>query len=243
MKIYKNIYLFCAAAVLITVSAGAAELSVQETHRAWEKTFSKNTTFKFNFDLVELKGSKKAEDLVKKFVYNNKKIDDYMAYKAKQFTSDASKNKAFSDRDDVYESYYNERTEIPFLNDNYVIVQHYEEFYKAPAAHGSHTTVYYIVDVNKKRLLKVNDIVKDVPVDELKKAIGAKYKNFDFAYNDTLWPSDTLTFDTKGLVLFWNEYSIAPYSSGPIEVVLPFSTVERYFTPQGIELQKSFLIH
>ncbi|MDR2521825.1 MAG: RsiV family protein [Spirochaetaceae bacterium] len=212
---------------------------VKMTEAVYERRVAGEGVFQFDFSLAELKGAPKASiELVKKLIYSGKTIQEYIAYKEKLFIGTGGGANGFS-KAGGYTSNYSETTDILFLSGAYILVKYTEEFYRAPAAHGMTQTLYYIIDTVEKRLLGIDDIIETVPEAALQKAVGQKY-NLDLSYRRTLWPPDTISFSTKGLVLFWNVYSIAPYVFGPTEIVLPFSVVEPYLTAKGQSLQKAF---
>jgi hypothetical protein len=225
---------------LCRVTSGFS-FDVKTTDAVYERKVAGEGVFQFDFSLAELKGAPKSGgDLVKKLIYSGKTIQEYIAYKERLFIGSGGASKSFSGAGG-YTSNYSETTEMLFMNSEYILVKYTEEFYRAPAAHGMEQTLYYIISLGEKRLLGIDDVLQTVPEAELRKAVGQKY-NMDLSYRDTLWPPDGISFSTKGLVLFWNVYAIAPYVFGPTEIVLPFSVAENHFTAQGRKLQKAFAI-
>jgi hypothetical protein len=63
----------------------------------------------------------------------------------------------------------------------------------------------------------------------------------EFNSGESLWPPDTVSFTASGILLYWNVYSIAPYSAGPIEIIAPYDAIDDYLTAHGKSLKASFL--
>jgi len=95
-------------------------------------------------------------------------------------------------------------------------------------AHGSYTIFYYNIDLKDGRLIKEDRLFKagsenkipDLLLESLRSKYGESFDDVLFE-TDTVEPNGNFYFAEGGLMYVFNEYEIAPYSSGTIEVLLP----------------------
>lgn len=99
-------------------------------------------------------------------------------------------------------------------------------------AHGSHTITYCNIDRNTIEVLTEKDVfgsysektISALIVEALKEKYGDGVKDVLFDV-EAVTPNGNFYFDDKGMVYVYNEYEIAPYSSGMITVTLPYEKV------------------
>lgn len=97
-------------------------------------------------------------------------------------------------------------------------------------AHGSHNVYYYVINRTDGALLKEKDVLKDYSeakqAELIKEALNEKFGTsvMDVLFGlDDVKANGNFHFTTEGMVYTFNEYEIAPYSSGMIEVVIPYA--------------------
>ncbi|MDR2602133.1 MAG: RsiV family protein [Spirochaetaceae bacterium] len=224
-------------------SSSIYALNVKSTKKEYEKKYFGNAIFSFSFKMDELKGGKKAENIVKKLIYHNKSASDYIKYKEKLFLGGVKPedfpkelNKDGSPME--YRSSYIEEIKAVCFNKDFVIFEYKDYFYISRAAHGMYQIKYYIIDLNESRILRIDDLIENIPEDAVKKALLSKYDNLTFSFRKTALPPDAVSFTKDGFLMLWNVYSIAPYSYGPIEIVLPYDSVDFYLTNLGGAVKK-----
>jgi hypothetical protein len=214
---------------------GSGGLKTREYDYAYEKMVFDDYRFKFEFHLGALEGDKKIEALIKNLIYNGKDPDAYAADKEKSVLESIETENPppqLEEDGNIHEGEYIESTVIKNYGDSFVILRRDDYAYYSRQAHGYYQTQYYIVDVDEARILPLNELISAVPEDILKSGIASKHK-LDFNFRESLWPPDTVSLEREGLLLFWNVYSIAPYSEGPIEITVPYSLANGYLTEKA----------
>lgn len=105
-------------------------------------------------------------------------------------------------------------------------------------AHGSYNLRYNLIDKESGELLTEKDIFdnysegKVIPL--ILKVLSDKYgdslNDVIFDKND-IHPNGNFFFDKDGLVYVYNEYEIAPYSTGTIVITIPYKDVNGLLSP------------
>lgn len=119
-----------------------------------------------------------------------------------------------------------------------------EREYFLGGAHGMREKKYFVIDTKQVRQLKIADLIKNDAEPNLESAIeaalrayvgiekGAALSTGGF-FEDTLTIPDNFFLTAEGIGFHWDPYEIAPYVMGSIEVVLPFTLIENWLSPQG----------
>ena len=113
-------------------------------------------------------------------------------------------------------------------------------------AHGSLQMLYYIIDLealttiteedifkpNYHHLLTtkiVDQLMKQYNIDTPEKLLGEGFFDInDIAPNNNFW------INNEGVHYVYNQYEIAPYSMGPIEVTIPYEDIKSIIIPESI---------
>lgn len=142
--------------------------------------------------------------------------------------------------------YYHYKTnEILFDDENIVsyLVEHSDY---TGGAHGSLNALYYIIDLNSLTTITEEDIFKPNYHQFLtSKIIETLMKKYDVTEADQLIsegffdindiaPNNNFWMNDKGVHYVYNQYEIAPYSMGPIEITIPFEEVLSIIIPESI---------
>ncbi len=113
-------------------------------------------------------------------------------------------------------------------------------------AHGSYNVVYTNIDLNRLVTLAEEDLFKPdyfKPLTE--KIIQNLMKKFNVTQPDSLYehgfftiediaPNNNFWLDDKAIHYAYNQYEIAPYAMGVIEVSVPYSDLEDILIPNGL---------
>lgn len=106
-------------------------------------------------------------------------------------------------------------------------------------AHGSHRTSYYNIDLSNGKILTDKDLFKKNTNNSLASLLQeqlndtiSKGRSITVLYPESVKPNGNFYFDNDGVVYVFNEYEIAPYSDGLIEIRLPYSKVKQFVTPK-----------
>jgi hypothetical protein len=218
-----------------TTQTGTDGLRVREYRYAYEKMVFDDYLFEFEFTLSALEGDKEIEAAIKNLIYNGKEPDAYVEHKANLVLGELKKEGSLlrlAEGENINRGEYAETVRIKSYGDSFVILRRDTYLYYSGQAHGISLTEYFVLDLDEGRILSPGDLVSAVPEDILKSNIASKF-NIDFNYRQSIWPPDTISLEREGLLLFWNVYSIAPYSGGPIEITLPYSIVNGYLTAKA----------
>lgn len=129
------------------------------------------------------------------------------------------------------ECFQNIKTELVDTTENLLVVRTTIESYMG-GAHGSHNLNYKNIDINSVSVLTEKDIFLNYSESEIAsfiiEALKQKYadKVNDILFDvDAVLPNGNFFFDKTGLLYVYNEYEIAPYSSGVITVTLPYEKI------------------
>lgn len=129
------------------------------------------------------------------------------------------------------ECFQNVKTEVVDTINSVIVLRTEISSYMG-GAHGSHTLMYSNVDLNKVSVLIEKDIFSDYSEDRLsaliKEGLEAEYgdKVHDVLFDlEAVRPNGNFYFEEDGLVYIYNEYEIAPYSSGMIFVTIPYEKI------------------
>lgn len=113
-------------------------------------------------------------------------------------------------------------------------------------AHGSLNVLYYTINLNdlttitEESIFKPNyykpltskiieQLIKQYEVDTPEKLLNEGFFDInDIAPNNNFWLND------DGIHYIYNQYEIAPYSMGPIEVSIPYEDIQSIIIPESI---------
>ena len=164
----------------------------------------------------------------------NKKINDDIIPKVKEGESAAK---------DYYGGINTEAPEFPFeihsrytvtLNNN-SIISLYNDYYEfLGGAHGATTRTSYTVDKKLEQLIELKDLFKEgfdyktVINNEIKKQIAKDQDKFFESADKFKGIADNQNFYIKGsnLIIYYQEYEIAPYVAGIPEFTIPLDTFQ-----------------
>ena len=135
-------------------------------------------------------------------------------------------------------SYYETSSnEIKYNKYGLVCTSIYFENYTG-GAHGSHSLTHHIFSMETAKRLTEEDIfVEDYQeplskiivshlVKENKAASAKELEDMGFFSVDEIFPNDNFLIDDTGITYTFNEYEIAPYSAGRINVHIPFDELD-----------------
>jgi hypothetical protein len=218
-----------------TTQTGSGGLKAGNHDYAYEKMVFVDYRFKFEFHLGVLEGDKKIEAAIKDLIYNGKDPASYVADREKSVRESIEKeHRPLQSGEDgsIHEGEYIENVVIKHYGDSFVILRRDDYAYYSGQAHGYSETQYYIVDADEARILSLDELSSALPEEILKNSIAAKH-DIDFNFRESVWPPDSISLEREGLLLFWNVYSIASYSDGPIEIIVPYGLANSYLTEKA----------
>ena len=116
--------------------------------------------------------------------------------------------------------------------DRYMLVRLDNYEYKG-GAQGMETTLYYVFDLTDKRVLKISDFFRE----------GTEERLYDIIKNNEPGVPDNLFISQEGMYLNWAPNETAPYTSGSIEILLPWKTIRPLLRHDAMELLEKFGIY
>lgn len=131
-----------------------------------------------------------------------------------------------------------------YRNANLTVIELDSWQYLTGAAHGLSATQFLNWDNSRQRVLGINDVLQKGQHPAYVAALSAAYKQWlahnsdarqNMAAYKRLWPfqaSNNFALTDHGVVVKYNAYEIAPYSSGQPELVIPYSALQGILKPQ-----------
>lgn len=103
-------------------------------------------------------------------------------------------------------------------------------------AHPEHMVSCFVYDINHDKLVYISDLVQEIPnlleilskESRKKLANNSKIENLSMMLNGTkaiVANFSHFVFAPTGIMIFFPEYQVAPYSSGAFKVVIPYSAI------------------
>ncbi len=141
--------------------------------------------------------------------------------------------------------YYHYKTNEILFNDPYIVSYSVEHSEYTGGAHGSMFLLCSTIDLNKLTTVTEEDIFKPnyfkfltskiieklmekYEVTEPEQLLGKGFFDInEIAPNNNFWMND------KGVHYVYNQYEIAPYSMGPVEVTIPIDELESIIIPES----------
>jgi len=135
---------------------------------------------------------------------------------------------------DFSEYYQKVKTSVTDTIGSLITIKTENENYMG-GAHGSYTVFYRNINILTGTLVKEKDLYNQAGLDKLPEFIteglrekyGEKINEVLFETTD-VQPNGNFYFNDKGVVYVYNEYEIAPYSEGLIEVLIPNEKIKEY---------------
>jgi len=186
-------------------------------------------------------------------------------------TPDLYKDRLIRDHRDIYRSKMSaiiENSESEILDSNWrhaenvsiinslpsgIIIKNETEIFEG-GAHGLKRVQYYVLDLDRLRHIKIDDLFNDYQGDEIRSIVYGELRKYDNLEEDqplsegiyfTDEPELTFNFyvTDEGIGLHWDAYQIAPYSAGSIDIVVPWRMIRPIMLHSGMELLTKFNIY
>jgi hypothetical protein len=145
----------------------------------------------------------------------------------------------------VYEE-YSENYEVTVSTPGLTVFSWYREYYSG-GAYGMRERTWYVIDKKANETIKRSDIFKSGSEGRLLELIGSALRKRDHLeshealsagvyFEDTIEVPDNYYLSKKGMGFHWNPYEIAPYSEGPIAVIIPYADLRSLLNQKGLIL-------
>ncbi|MDR1803867.1 MAG: RsiV family protein [Treponema sp.] len=149
--------------------------------------------------------------------------------------------------------YYMEQVIVDGAENRGIVVERLLDSYIG-GAHGLPSKKYYVLDLDSQKQVTINDLfenfqdtrVKAIIYDELRNygnlAAGQPLSQGGFS-SDAPELTENFYVTEQGLGLYWNQYEIAPYAMGPINIIVPWRDIRPRMLNSGMELMTKFNIY
>lgn len=106
-------------------------------------------------------------------------------------------------------------------------------------AHGSRNIRYYNIDTRSGKIFKEKEFFRNNSEEKLKTLLAEKAKttknkqgdNITLLEPEEVVPNENFYLNKEGVVYVYNQYEIAPYSDGLIEITLPYEEIKAFINP------------
>ena len=124
------------------------------------------------------------------------------------------------------------KNKIVFKGKNYLSFLN-EAFAFTGGAHGNTLRSYYIFDLKNNKLLTSQELFKANSCEAIiklqKEILKKEGREMDDLYADGYRCDANFYLSEKGIVFHYDQYEIACYADGPIDVVIPFEDIKPFF--------------
>lgn len=141
---------------------------------------------------------------------------------------------------EAWMNYTNNSQQTINYNDNgYVVIDFLADAYTG-GAHGNYSSTMFCLDVQNKKQLVLNDIIKidsntleRILERNLRKEYNIKSKDAlnTVLFDDFIKPNKNFYFNANGIAFMYNPYEVASYAQGQIVIFIPYSDVKAYLVP------------
>jgi hypothetical protein len=131
------------------------------------------------------------------------------------------------------------------MNSSHILSFYIDHYAFTGGAHGLQTRQFTVVNLWTGKEVELKDIFKENSWEQLSSILSDKIhlmnhlpttqslKDAGF-FTDTIKPTDNFYITHEGIGFFYNQYDIAPYASGSIDVFIPFHEVKDLMVAGGV---------
>ena len=153
---------------------------------------------------------------------------------SKEFRKARDLYETFPNSASLQHHFYYETGDILFSNRRFYSLRQHKSWYTG-GAHPNSLSTHWIVKKSNGKTLNFRDIFKDGSDDKLKTLLDKHLlKQFniksltDVLFSEEYPVSRDIYLVKKGIVFQYDPYEIAPYSTGPIEIFLPYRKIHKF---------------
>jgi hypothetical protein len=131
------------------------------------------------------------------------------------------------------------------MNGSHILSFYIDHYAFTGGAHGFQTRQFTVVNLWTGKEVRLKDIFKENSATQLSSILSDKIheknhlpttqnlKDVGF-FTDTIKPTDNFYITREGIGFFYNQYDIAPYASGAIDVFIPFNELKDLMVVGGV---------
>jgi hypothetical protein len=199
--------------------------------------YENEQTIFFNFHLENVTDNIKIKNIINKLIYNNfGDIYDYIEYKKNEFYATYLNDFGIS---------YEENISVKHDDDLFLIVYKSGSVHYGDTGYSKYIEEYYIIDLIDEKIMGWNELIQEIPENELKKLILSSESDldvniWDYCELESIWPPGTFGFEKEGVLLCWKPYSW-PITNAPVYISIEYDLIEKYLTKKGKELMENII--
>lgn len=168
-------------------------------------------------------------------IYLNKFIDEFKS-EEKNFLIDQQNHQEDPD-ESIYSNYEILNNEIVYNKHNLISLKTNRTYYKG-GAHDAHSYMNYVIDLTTGKRITENEIFNEDYKDELANIIVQEIatinnvsrtedlENIGFFDITEIYPNKNFHINDDGIIYTFNEFDIAAYIVGPIDVHIPYEKIQ-----------------
>jgi hypothetical protein len=145
--------------------------------------------------------------------------------------------------------HYTEDFKMSLINPSLIVLMRDIDFYTG-GAHGMNNCRWYVIDRVRTEQVRPGSLFKGESNAALERALAAALRvkagigaeeglSGAGYFEDSPAIPDNFFLAPQGVGFHWDPYEIAPYSFGPVEVILPYDEIRPFLGDQGLELTAS----
>jgi hypothetical protein len=123
----------------------------------------------------------------------------------------------------------------------FLVVSRNKEYFLG-GAHGNREKQYLVIDTGSWKVLSLSSLIRDTAFPDVQRLVIAKLAlrselepglplSEGGYFTDAPELTENFFLTDKGLGFYWNQYEIAPYSFGPITVIIPWKELTGFIKP------------
>jgi hypothetical protein len=131
------------------------------------------------------------------------------------------------------------------LNGSHILTFYIDHYAFTGGAHGLQTRQFTVVNLWTGKEVELKDIFKENSEPELVSILSDKIHEMNHLptsqnlkdagfFTDTVKPTDNFYITGEGIGFFYNQYDIAPYASGSIDVFIPYRELKDLLVGGGV---------
>ncbi|MDR1866758.1 MAG: RsiV family protein [Treponema sp.] len=190
-------------------------------------------TLDISLNLIRISGNTAIQNTVNAVLYNRNSVEAYVHALINARKKNYEESAVFYDDDfsDSANWNYSQTIEASNFPKIIQIKNSFSEY--TGGAHENYGVQHVVINKQNAKQLLITDIINDS--NTMKKLITTALvsnKNITLFSTDIEIPHNFL-FTNDGIKFQWNPYDIAPYSQGIVEIVIPYTAIQKILTTQG----------
>lgn len=138
-------------------------------------------------------------------------------------------------------NYETDQSVFIYYNTPKLLTVGYNSYYYTGGAHGMHGTSVYSYDLESRKEINIEDVLKPGYENKLgaalAKAVRSRYQLTanqplsEILFEDQVAPNENFGLTSKGIFFVYAPYEIAAYAAGEIELFVPFNDIKALLQP------------